>query len=77
MRLPGSVNTKPERNDVTVSVLELHSDRRYTLDQFARLEAKPPKVERIGGIEVVTLNTGHHPLPERTEAYLASGASGR
>lgn len=74
MRLPGSVNTKPERNDATVSVLELHLDRRYTLDQFAWLEAKPPKVERISGIEVVTLN-GHHLLPERTEAYLTSGAS--
>ncbi|MCU0465676.1 MAG: DUF927 domain-containing protein [Anaerolineae bacterium] len=74
MRVPGSLNTKPERNDATVTVLQLEADRRYTLDQFAWLESKPPKVERVGELEVVTLN-GQHPLPARTETYLTSGAS--
>jgi hypothetical protein len=74
MRLPDSINTKPDRNGATVSILELNPNRRYMLDQFAWLEAKPPQVEKIGRIAVVTLN-GHHPLPQRTEQYLASGAS--
>jgi hypothetical protein len=74
MRLPGSRNTKSERNNAAVTVLQLEPDRRYNLDQFAWLESKPPKVERVGGIEVVTLN-GNHQLPARTETYLASGAS--
>src|SRR5690606_8170666 len=39
MRLPGSVNTKPERNGATVTILELDPDRRYPLEQFAWLEA--------------------------------------
>lgn len=75
MRLPGSINTKPDRSSATVSVLELHPDRRYTIEQFTWLESKPLKVERISGLNVVTLNNGQHPLPERTEAYLAAGAS--
>ncbi len=74
MRLPGSINTKSERNNAEVTVLQLESDRRYSLDQFTWLESKPLKVERVGGLEVVTLN-GNHPLPARTETYLASGAS--
>lgn len=73
MRLPGSINTKPERAGATVNVLEIHPERRYPLEQFAWLEAKPQPVERIGGLNVVTLNQVR--LPERTETYLASGAS--
>ncbi|MBK8139250.1 MAG: hypothetical protein IPK52_26100 [Chloroflexi bacterium] len=73
MRLPGSINTKPERGGATVTVLELDTELRYALEQFAWLEAKPQPVERIGGLNVVTLNQVR--LPERTETYLASGAS--
>ena len=75
MRLPGSVNTKPERGGVVVTLVELHPDRRYPLSDFAWLESQP-QVERIGSLNVVTLNgNGHHPLPKRTEDYLASGAT--
>ena len=75
MRLPGSVNTKPERGGAVVTLLELHSDRRYLLNDFHWLESQP-QVECIGGLNVVTLNgNGHHPLPKRTEDYLTNGAS--
>lgn len=75
MRLPGSINTKPDRNGVQVQITDWHSDRRYPLHCFDWLEVQPQaKVERIGGLEVVTLN-GNAPLPPRTESYLSSGAT--
>ncbi|MBA3869352.1 MAG: DUF927 domain-containing protein [Anaerolineae bacterium] len=74
MRLPDSINTKPERGGVVVSILESYPERRYALDQFAWLESQPQR-KKIGGMEVITLNgDGHHPLPPRTEQYLVSGA---
>lgn len=74
MRLPNSINTKPERGGVVVTLVELHPDRRYPLSDFAWLESQP-SIERISGMNVVTLNgNGHHPLPKRTEDYLVSGA---
>ena len=75
MRLVGSVNTKPERGGVVVTLVELHPDRRYPLSDFAWLESQP-QVERIGELNVITLNgNGRHPLPKRTEDYLVSGAT--
>jgi len=75
MRLPTSINTKPERGGALVTLIELHPDRRYPLSDFAWLESQP-QVERVGNLNVVTLNgNGHHPLPPRTESYLASGAA--
>ncbi|MBE2267541.1 MAG: DUF927 domain-containing protein [Anaerolinea sp.] len=74
MRLAGSINTKPERGGVVVTLVELHPDRRYPLSDFAWLESQP-QVERIGSLNVITLNgNGQHPLPKRTEDYLISGA---
>lgn len=73
IRLPDSVNTKPERGGV-VAVIESDPERRYALSDFAWLESTASE-ERIGNIRVVTLNgNGLHPLPPRTEQYLASGA---
>jgi hypothetical protein len=75
MRLPGSINTKPERGGAIVTVLELHPDRRYPLTDFVWLESQQ-QVEQIGNLNVITLNgNGHHPLPRRTEDYLAAGAT--
>jgi hypothetical protein len=75
MRLPNSLNTKPERGGVIVTLVELHPDRRYPLSDFAWLESHA-QVERIGSLHVVTLNgNGQHPLPKRTEDYLVSGAT--
>ncbi len=74
MRLPSSINTKPERNGVIVTLVELYPDRRYPLSDFAWLESQP-QVERIGSLNVITLNgNGQHTLPKRTEDYLTSGA---
>jgi len=75
MRLPDSINTKPDRNGATVSILELNPNRRYTLESFAWLESQSQQTS-FDGLKVVTLNgNGHHPLPPRTESYLASGAA--
>ena len=75
MRLPDSVNTKPERGGVAVAIIESDPERRYALNDFAWLESDV-REERIGNMRVVTLNgNGHHPLPPRTESYLASGAT--
>jgi hypothetical protein len=75
MRLPDSINTKPDRNGATVSILELNPNRRYTLESFAWLESQPQQ-SNFDGLRVVTLNgNGHHPLPPRTETYLTSGAA--
>ena len=74
MRLPDSVNTKPERGGVVVAIIESDPDRRYPLSTFTWLESTASE-ERIGNMRVVTLNgNGQHPLPPRTEQYLASGA---
>jgi hypothetical protein len=75
MRLPATVNTKPERGGVMVTVVESHPERRYPLDTFNWLESQPHQ-PGFDGLKVVTLNgNGQHPLPPRTETYLASGAA--
>lgn len=75
MRLPDSINTKPDRNGATVSILELNPTRRYMLASFAWLESQSQQTS-FDGLKVVTLNgNGHRPLPPRTESYLASGAA--
>jgi len=74
MRLPSSINTKPSRGGVIVTLLELHAERRYPLSDFLWLESQPQH-ERIGGLHVNNLNgNSQHPLPIRTEDYLAAGA---
>jgi hypothetical protein len=74
MRLPDSVNTKPERGGVVVTVVESHPERCYPLNAFAWLESQSYQPS-FDGLKVVTLNgNGHHSLPPRTETYLASGA---
>ncbi|MEO8613380.1 MAG: DUF927 domain-containing protein, partial [Chloroflexota bacterium] len=75
MRLPDSVSTKPERDGVGVTVVESYPERRYPLATFAWLESQP-RQPSFDGLKVVTLNgNGHHPLPPRTETYLASGVT--
>lgn len=72
MRLPGTVNTKPERNNALVTVVENHPDRRYQLRDFDWLIVEH-RDEQIGSMRVVTLD-GNGRLPSRTECYVASGA---
>jgi hypothetical protein len=73
MRLIGTVNTKPERGGVVVTLVELHADRRYPLADFAWLESQPTPERAANTMPTPHLN-GHHPLPRRTEDYLTSGA---
>lgn len=73
MRLPNSINTKPERNNALVKVIAWHPERRYSLSSFEWLEVKPKP--QNGYTPVFSTNgNGQHPLPPRTEQYLASGA---
>jgi hypothetical protein len=72
MRLPDSINTKPDRDGARVQVTDWHPDRRYALSSFDWLEVKP---QSNGHAPMFSTNgNGHHPLPPRTEHYLASGA---
>ena len=73
MRLPNSINTKPERNNALVKFIEWHPEYRYSLSSFEWLEVKPKP--QNGYMPVFSSNgNGQHPLPPRTEQYLASGA---
>jgi len=76
MRLPGSTNTKPKRDNASVDIVHSYPDRRYALDDFEWLKAGPThKVDNIDGLQVITLNgNGNAPLPPRTKSYLSSGA---
>jgi hypothetical protein len=67
MRLPDSINTKPDRDSARVAFVDWHPDRRYQLSQFDWLSIEPhPNNQQV--------MNGHHALPPRTEQYLMSGA---
>src|SRR5690606_20204613 len=58
-----------------VTVVESFPERRYPLATFAWLESQPHQ-SSFDRLKVVTLNgNGQHPLPSRTETYLAAGAA--
>ena len=73
MRLPATINTKPERNNAQVQIIEWHPEWRYSLSSFEWLEVKPASQNHYTPMFSHNGN-GHHPLPPRTEQYLASGA---
>jgi len=73
MRLVGTINTKPERNNALVQIVEWHPDRRYGISNFEWLEAKSTSPTSYSPI-YSTDGNGQHPLPSRTEQYLNSGA---
>ncbi|HML23756.1 MAG TPA: primase C-terminal domain-containing protein [Aggregatilinea sp.] len=73
MRLPGSVNTKPERGGVVAVLTEFHPDQRYPCAAFEWLAVKQGGANGKSGL--VLLGNGHAPLPQVTLDYLASGAS--
>lgn len=73
IRLPSTINTKPERNNAMAKIIEWHPERRFSLTDFEWLEVKPKP--QNGYLPVFSTNgNGQHPLPPRTEQYLASGA---
>lgn len=43
LRLPGTLNLKPHRDPAGCELIELHPDRRYTLDNFANYAIRPCK----------------------------------
>ena len=75
MRLPGTINTKPEREGALVELIDSTPDRQYAIETFSWLETAPaPKI--IQAPKVLTLNgNGLHTLPPRTEKYLTTGAN--
>ncbi|MCC7208153.1 MAG: DUF927 domain-containing protein [Anaerolineae bacterium] len=73
MRLPGSVNTKPGRDQARVRIVESHPDRRHAVSAFAWLES-PPSEPSKGPTRTKSSDSEEHPLPARTEHYLESGA---
>jgi len=69
MRLPESITTKIDGNGAEVQVVDWHPDRRYALSSFDWLAIKP---QSNGYAPMFSTNgNGHHPLPPRTEQYLA------
>lgn len=73
MRLPDSVNTKPERGGIVAVITEFHPDRRYPLAAFEWLKVKQGGAN--GKSQLMQSGNGHAPLPQVTLDYLASGAS--
>ncbi len=73
MRLPDTVNTKPERGGVVAVITEFHPDRRYPLSAFEWLAVKPGKSN--GKQPIGFSGNGHAPLPQVTLDYLSHGAS--
>ncbi|MCD4685697.1 MAG: hypothetical protein K8S97_07160 [Anaerolineae bacterium] len=75
MRLPDTVNTKPERGGVVAVITEFHPDRRYPLAAFEWLAVKPRRSN--GTARIAHSGNGHAPLPQVTQDYLSSGASNK
>lgn len=72
MRLPGLVNTKPERNGALVTVTHFEAERRYPLSAFEWLAIKP----NIPQLRLeAQANNGHAPLPQTILDYLSNGAA--
>ncbi len=72
MRLPGLVNTKPERNGALVAVTHFEPERRYLLSAFDWLAVKPNTAQfRLDA----HTNNGYAPLPQSTLDYLNNGAA--
>lgn len=71
IRLPGSINTKLGRGG-DVTILELHSDRRYSIVSFEWLKSTDEKAQ--ANYALSTNGNAYHRLPERTEHYLTYGA---
>ena len=73
MRLPDTVNTKPDRGGVVAVITEFHPDRRYPLSAFEWLAVKPGKSN--GTARIAHSDNGHAPLPQITLDYLSRGAA--
>jgi len=74
MRLPGLVNTKPERGGACVSIIDFEPERRYPLSAFEWLVVTPEPA-KIGTGFSPTNAEAHAPLPQVTLDYLNQGAT--
>jgi len=73
MRIPDTINTKPERNGAAVTLIECAPERRYALSEFAWLETRPtPSSTSMEKLHLPS--DGHAPLPKVTLDYLQGGA---
>ena len=70
MRLPSTINTKPERNSACVNITCFEPDRRYDIQKFDWLEVEPNQTQLSSASNL----DGQNYLPQRTQNYLASGA---
>jgi len=73
MRLPGLVNTKPERGGACVSIIDFEPERRYPLSAFEWLVVTPES-PKIGIGSSPTTAAGYAPLPQTMLTYLSQGA---
>ncbi|HML23002.1 MAG TPA: primase C-terminal domain-containing protein [Aggregatilinea sp.] len=73
MRLPDSINTKPERNGVTAAIIDFHPDWRYSLSAFEWLASTlgKPVLKRLD----MPSDSACAPLPRATLDYLNQGAA--
>jgi len=78
MRLPGTINTKPERDNASVQVIDFYPERRYALKAFDWLILEP-QLHGGNSSAVAVIGNGNHDaivmLPKRTETYLTFGAA--
>lgn len=73
MRMPDTVNTKPERGGVVAMIAEFHPDRHYPLAAFEWLAVKTGGSN--GKQTLMFSENGYAPLPQGTLDYLSRGAS--
>ena len=70
MRLPSTINTKPERDNACVDITCFEPDRRYDIQQFDWLKVEPSQIQLSSASNL----DGQNHLPQRTQNYLSSGA---
>jgi hypothetical protein len=70
MRLPSTINTKPERNGACVNLTYFEPGRRYDIQQFDWLKVEPNQ-NHLGSVSNLD---GQNHLPQRTQNYLSSGS---
>ncbi len=73
MRLPGLVNTKPERNGALVRIVDLDAALRYPLSAFDWLITSPRPSSHIKQ-SPTSAESGRGKLPRATVSYLEQGA---
>ena len=74
LRLPGTINTKPERNGARCEVIEADLERRYSFDEMESYAFYAGPREPDYPISRKIPLEASNPLPKWIEGYLSSGA---